>query len=83
MSLFESLSALNRSWDDRVLEHLSVRKVFLSVVVSLFMLGACISIVVYQAFRTHRFDLADLPILALLGIFCFRYARLVYRRLGA
>jgi hypothetical protein len=82
MGLFESFSTLNRTWDDRVLEHLSVRTVFLCVLVSLFMLGADLSIVVYQAFRSHRFDWADLPILALLGIFCFRYARIVYRRLG-
>ena len=83
MSLFESFSTLNRSWDDRVLEHQSVRKVFLWLLASLFVFGAVVSITIYQDFRFNRFAWADLPVLALLGIACFRYARIVYRRLGA
>ena len=83
MRLFESFSTLNRSWEDRVLEHQSERMVFLCLLASLFLLGAVVSITIYQDFRFHRFDWTDLPVLALLGIYCFRMARVVYRRLGA
>jgi hypothetical protein len=83
MSLFESFSALNRSWDERALEHSSVRNLFLRLLASLFVVGALVYMTIYQAFRSHRFDWTILPALALLGFGCFRIARIVYRRLGA
>jgi hypothetical protein len=83
MSLFESFNTLNRSWDDRVLEHQSIRKVFVWLLASLFVLGADVSLTIYQVFRFHRFDWSNLPVFAVLGMICFRYARMVYRRLGS
>jgi hypothetical protein len=83
MNLFESFNTLNRSWDERVLEHQSVRKVFLWLLASLFVLGADASLAIYQAVRLHRFDWSNLPVFAVLGIICFRYSRIIYRRLGA
>jgi hypothetical protein len=83
MTLFESFSTLNRSWEDRVLAHQSERKLFLWLLASLFLFGAVVSVTIYQDFRFHRFDWTDLPVLALLGTYCFRIARIVYRRLGA
>lgn len=81
LSLFESFNTLNRGWGDRVLEFRSVRTVFLWLLASLFVLGAYVSIAIYQSFRFHRFDWADVLLIALFGIPCFRYARIVFRRL--
>jgi len=83
MTLFESFSSLNRSWEDRLLEHQSERKVFLWLLASLFVFGAVVAITIYQDFRFHRFDWTDLPVLAGLGTYCVRIARVIYRRLGA
>ncbi len=79
---FESFNTLNRSGDDRVLERQSVRKVFLWLLASLFLLGANASLAIHQAFRLHRFDWSNIPVIAVLGIICFRYARIIYRHLG-
>jgi hypothetical protein len=81
MKLFESFNTLNRSWDERVVEHQSVRKMFVWMLISLLVLGADASLEIYQAVRLHRFDWSNLPVFIVLGIICFRYSRIIYRRL--
>lgn len=83
MSLFESFETLNRRWDDRVLEHQSVRKVFVWLLTSLFLLGANASLALHQVFHLHRFNFSNVPMFLVLGIICFRYTRIIYRRLGS
>lgn len=83
MGLFDSFSYLNRDRDVRALETQSVRSVFLSLVILLFILGVNVGIATYILLRLHRAIWLGLPVLIGLGIFCFRSARIVYRRLGA
>ena len=82
MSLFESFNVLLNRGDDRILEHQSVRSVFLWLLILLFLLGADAGLALYRFFH-HRFDWTDLLVIVGLGIICYRSARMIYRRLDA
>jgi hypothetical protein len=77
-----SFEFLNRGWDIRILESQSVRTVLIVLLLDLFMLGMLTSMTLYEAVRLHRFNwsVAFLFPVFLLGV--FRYAPLIYRRLG-
>jgi hypothetical protein len=79
--LFESFEFLDRGWDIRALENQSVRSVFLCLLPLLFLLGAYTAITAYSIFHLHRFNWSVLFNLPVIGVLCFRCARLIYRRL--
>jgi hypothetical protein len=79
--LFESFEFLDRGWDIRTLENLSLRSVFLWLLPLLFLLGADTAIMAYLIFHLHRFNWSVVFNLAVIGLLCFRCARLIYRRL--
>lgn len=80
--LFESFEFLDRGWDVRALESQSLRSMFLWLLPLMFVLGADTVVMIYQIFRLHHLNWSiafNLPVLILIA---FRYARLIYRRLG-
>jgi len=82
MSLFESFSSMNRSREDRLLEHNSPRRVFLSLLLLMFLLGANAALTAYKAFRLHSFDWSKSTVLLLLVILVVQLSRTIYRQLG-
>ena len=80
--MFESFEFLDRGWDVRVLESQPLRSIFLWLLPLVFSLGAITALMAYQIFHLHRLNwsmVLNLPVNTLLA---FRYARLIYRRLG-
>lgn len=80
--VLDSFEYLNRGWDTRILETQSLRSVFVVLLLDLFMLGMLTSMTIYEAVRHHRFDWATASVLPIFILGVFRYAPLVYRRLG-
>jgi hypothetical protein len=80
--LFESFDYLNRDWDSRILEHQSLRSVFVWLVVVLILSGADAAIVSYGLFRHSRVDWPVVLNLVLFVVIASRSIRLIYRRLG-
>jgi hypothetical protein len=80
--LFESVEFLDRGWDVRVLENQSLRSVFLCLLVLAFILGGGTALAAYQVFHFHRFNWSIAIDFAVVGFLTFRYARMIYRRLG-
>jgi hypothetical protein len=80
--LFESFEYLDRGWDIRVLESLSLRSIFVSLLLLVFFLGADVALTAYQTLRFHHFDWLEGVNMLLFGVLGFRYSRLVYRRLS-
>jgi hypothetical protein len=80
--LFESFEFLDRGWDIRVLESQSLRSVFLWLLPLIFVLGADTAVTTYQIFHLHRLNWSIVFNLPVLGLIAFRYARIIYRRLG-
>jgi hypothetical protein len=80
---FESFEFLNRGWDVRLLEGLSLRKVFALLLLDAFILGALTLSMIYEAFRFHRFGWANAMIFLTLALSVFRYTGVVYRRLDS
>jgi hypothetical protein len=80
--LFESFEFLDRGWDVRILENQSLRSVFLWLLPLIFLLGADTAITAYQIFHLHRFNWSIIFNLPVVGLISFRYARIIYRRLG-
>ncbi len=80
--LFESFEFLNRGWDVRISENQSLRSVFLWTIVGTFILGACIGLTAYQFFYLHRVNWSTIVQLAIVGFLTYRYARMIYQRLG-
>ena len=78
----ESFEFLNRGWDTRVLEAQSLRSVFVLLLLGLFMLGVLTSMMVYDAIRLHRFNWSAAFLIPVFILAVFRYAPMVYRRLG-
>jgi hypothetical protein len=78
----ESFEFLNRGWDIRILEAQSLRSVFVVLLLDMFMLGMLTTMTVYEAVRLHRFDWTAAFLFPLFLLAVFRYAPLVYRRLG-
>jgi hypothetical protein len=79
---FESFEFLNRGWDIRLLEGMSIRKVFVYLLLDVFMLGAWSSMIFYQTFRLHHFDWLNLMLLLALVLSVVRYSGTVYRKLA-
>jgi hypothetical protein len=78
----ESFEFLNRGWDIRILETQSLRSVFVVLLVDLFMLGMLTSMTVYEAVHLHRFNWSTAFLFPVFILAVFRYAPVVYRRLG-
>ena len=78
----ESFEFLNRGWDVRLLESQSLRSVFVMLLVALFMLGMLTSMTIYQAVRLHHFNSSSAMLLLVFILPVFRYAPVIYRRLG-
>jgi hypothetical protein len=80
--LFESFEFLDRGWDVRALENQSLRSVFLWLLPLMFVIGADTAVMTYQIFHLHHFNWSLVFNLPVLGLIAFRYARVIYRRLG-
>jgi hypothetical protein len=78
----ESFEFLSRGWDVRILEGLSLRSVFVMLLVDLFILGALAALSIYGIFHLHRFEWTTAMIGFVLLVPVLRYIPLVYRRLG-
>lgn len=78
----EAFEHLNRGSDIRILETQSLRSVFVVLLLDLFMLGMLTSMTVYEAVRLHRFNWSTAFLFPVFMLAVFRYAPLVYRRLG-
>jgi len=78
----ESFEFLNRGWDIRILESQSLRSVFVMLLLALFMLGMLTSMTIYEAVRLHRFNWSTAFLFPIFILSVFRYAPLIYRRLG-
>jgi len=79
--LFESFEFLDRGWDVRALENQSIRSVFLWLLPLLFLLGADTAATLYVLFHFHHLNWSIIFNTPVVGLFAFRYARIVYRRL--
>jgi hypothetical protein len=77
----ESFEFLNRGWDIRLLEGMSLRKVFVFLLLDLFMLGGWTFVLIYDGFRFHRLDWLNAMLFGTCVLPVVRYSRLVYRRL--
>jgi hypothetical protein len=80
--LFESFESLGRRWDARVLEGMSLRSVFLWLLVSVVLLCMDTAVTIYDVFHLHRVSWLIVSNLALFGVLAFRFARIIYRSLG-
>ncbi len=65
-----------------MLETQSLRSVFVVLLLDLFMLGMLTSMTIYEAVRLHRFNWSTASLFPVFILAVFRYAPLVYRRLG-
>lgn len=81
MNLFESFNSMNRTREERLLEHSTPRKLFVTLLVLMFLLGGNAEIAMYHALH-HRFDSAEITVLPLLIIILGPMIRVIYRRLG-
>jgi hypothetical protein len=79
--LFESFEFLDRGWDIRLLENTSLRKVFLMMLASLFVLGWGTGWMLSDFIHFHRFSWGGIFDVTTLTFFGIRYARIIYRRL--
>ena len=82
MSVLESFNSMNRTREDRLLEHNSPRKLLVWLLLLMFLLGGNAALTAYQAFRNHQFDWADSTVLPMLVILIVPLFRSVYRQLG-
>jgi hypothetical protein len=82
MNFLESYGSVNRTREDRLLEHWSPRKLFVSLLVSVFGLGGIVALTAYKAFRNHRFDWSENAVLLLLVVLAVPLFRAIYRQLG-
>jgi hypothetical protein len=79
---FESFDFLNRGCDIRLLEVQSLRKVFVVLLVDVFIFGMMSIMLIYSIVRLHRFDWSNAILLVVFVLPVLRYSRLIYRRLG-
>jgi hypothetical protein len=84
---FESFELLSqqrhRSWEERTLEAVSPRSIFIVVLLDVFVLGWLTSMMVFDVFRFHRFNWMTAWYILILLIPVFLCSRLLYRRLHA
>jgi len=73
---------MNRTREDRLLEHNSPRKLFVWLLLLIFLLGGNAAVTAYQAFRNHRFDWSESTVLPLLVVLVVPLFRAIYRQLG-
>jgi hypothetical protein len=73
---------MNQTREDRLLEHNSPRKLFVSLLLLMFLLGGNVALTAYQAFRNHRFDWSESTVLLLLVVLVVPLFRAVYRHLS-
>jgi hypothetical protein len=82
MRLFETFSSMNRSQEEGLREHNSPRKLFVCLLLLVFLLGGNAALAAYQALRLGRFDWSrSTPLLALVFL-VVQLSRSVYRQLG-
>ena len=81
MNLFESLGLMNRTREDRLLEHNSPRSIFIWLLLLIFLLGANAGLALYSAVRLHRFVWAEVSALPMLVIIVGPLIRTIYRQL--
>jgi len=74
---------MNRGWDVRLLESQSLRLVFVLLLLDVFMLGTLSSMMVFDAFRFHRFDWSTASLLLVFLLSLIRYSPVIYRRLDS
>jgi hypothetical protein len=65
-----------------MLEHNTPRKLFVCLLLLVFLLGGNAALTAYQAFRNHRFDWAESTVLPLLLVLVVPLFRAIYRQLG-
>jgi hypothetical protein len=82
MRLLESFSSMNRTREDRLVEHNSPRKLFVWLLLIMLLLGGNATLTAYLAFRNHRFDWAESTVLPLLVVLAVPLFRAIYRQLG-
>jgi hypothetical protein len=80
--LFESFEFLGRTWETRVLEGMSLRSVFVWLLVSLWLLGADVALTAYDFFHLHRVAWPIVLNMAFFGVIAFRLSRIIYRSLA-
>jgi hypothetical protein len=80
--LFESFEFLDRRWEARVLEGMSLRSVFVWLLASLLLLGVDFALTTYDFFHLHRVNWPLASNLAIFGLSAFRFARIIYRSLA-
>ena len=80
MGLIGSLSSRDR--DARLLEHNSARKLFVSLLLLVFLFGANAVLTAYYAIKLHRFEWSAGIVVIVLAILVFRLARTVCRQMA-
>jgi hypothetical protein len=82
--LFESFESLNRSWSERVLESTSLRRIFVYLLSSVFMLGTMVGMELFSIGRLHRFEMRAGLLFSFVTAagFTFRFSQIVYQKLG-
>lgn len=70
-----------RSREDRLLEDNSPRKVFVWLLLLMFLLGGNATLTVYKAFRLRRFDWSESTVLLVLVILVVQLSWTIYRQL--
>jgi hypothetical protein len=77
----ESFEFLNRGWDIRILEQMSLRSLFVILLIDVFMLGMLGSVVIYGLVRFNRFEWSNVIVLLFFVLSVCRYSPIIYRRL--
>ena len=80
--MFESLEQSGRTWDERLMEGQSMRRVFLLLIVLAFALGARICVTLYKVVHLHRFDWEGELSFFVLALLFLRVGLAFYRRLA-
>ena len=76
-----SYESLNPAWDARLVEHASLRTIFIALLIEYFVGGALAASILYSAVRFGRFNWAAAVTLLACGIPAVRYSVVIYRRL--
>jgi len=80
--LFESFELLDRRWESRIRESMSLRSIFVWLLASLFLVSVEAALTTYNFFHLHRVSWPIVLNMAVFGLIAFRYARIIYRSLG-
>jgi hypothetical protein len=77
----ESYEKLHRSWDERIAESISLRKLFWMALLSVFVAGLELGAFTIVWLRFHRYHVLEILNLLVFAAVTFRYCRAIYRRL--